>query len=121
MKSRILIVDDEFGLAEVVAAMLADRGHEADVAINGQTALALMTERPPDLVLLDVLMPIVDGPAVLRQMRAQAALARVPVILMTSIPSLVPADVRPIHQGVLVKPFTPDQLVAMVERALPAR
>ena len=119
MTARILIVDDEFGLAEVVAGMLADRGHEVDVAINGEVALSRMAERAPDLVLLDVMMPLLDGPELLRQMRAQETLAGVPVILMTSIPSLVPADVRLIHQGVLTKPFTPDQLLAMVERALP--
>jgi DNA-binding response OmpR family regulator len=90
-----------------------------EVAVNGETAFARMAERRPDLVLLDVMMPLLDGPELLRRMRARETLAGVPVILMTSIPSLVPADVGGIHQGVLVKPFTPDELLAMVDHALP--
>ncbi len=119
MTARILIVDDEFGLAEVVAEMLADRGHDVDVALNGETALARMAERRPDLVLLDVVMPLLDGLELLRRMRAREALAGVPVILMTSIPAMVPADVGRIHQGLLVKPFRPDELLALVQRVLP--
>jgi DNA-binding response OmpR family regulator len=118
MTKRILIVDDEFGLAEVVAAMLAESGHDADVALNGEAALARMAERPPDLVLLDVVMPLLDGPDVLRRMRAEAALAGIPVILMTSLPHLIPADIESIHQGVLIKPFKPAALLALVDQLL---
>ncbi|HTE51437.1 MAG TPA: response regulator [Kofleriaceae bacterium] len=118
MSGRVLIVDDEFGLAEVVAEMLSERGHDVDIAINGESALARMAEARPDLVLTDVMMPIMDGPALLGRMRADPELATIPVILMTAIPRSIPASVTGMHQGLLVKPFTPAQLFAAIAALL---
>ncbi len=118
MSKRVLIVDDEFGLAEVVADMLSERGHEVDLAINGEAALARMAQRKPDLVLLDVMMPVLDGPGLLRRMRGEPELAAIPVVLMTAIPHSIPANLALQHQGVLIKPFTPDALMAAVEPLL---
>ena len=114
MSSRVLIVDDEFGLAEVLAEMLAELGHEVDLAFNGQSALEHIAAARPDLVLADVMMPIMDGPALLRRIREDPAMAEIPVILMTAIPRSVPATVTGMHQGLLVKPFTPDELFAAI-------
>jgi DNA-binding response OmpR family regulator len=118
MSKRVLIVDDEFGLAEVVAEMLAEQSYQVDLAINGEVALARMAEQVPDLALVDVMMPILDGPGLLVRMREEPALAAVPVILMTALPHAIPAHVASLHQGVLVKPFTPDALFAAVEPLL---
>ena len=57
----ILVVDDEFSVAEVLESVLADAGHEVITAINGRQGLERLGERPPDLVLLDFMMPIMDG------------------------------------------------------------
>jgi DNA-binding response OmpR family regulator len=71
MTKRILIVDDEFGLADVVAEILTESGFDVAIAINGRLALSLVREHRPDLILLDVMMPILDGPATLRELRAE--------------------------------------------------
>lgn len=119
MSSRVLIVDDEFGLAEVLAEMLAELGHEVDLAINGQSALEHIAAVRPDLILADVMMPIMDGPALLRRIRADPAIADIPVVLMTAIPRSIPATVTGMHQGLLVKPFSPDELFAVIAPLLP--
>lgn len=112
---HVLIVDDEFGLAELVAEILEDKGYRTAIAINGELALARMGERRPDLVLLDLMMPVLDGLETLRRMQADPALASVPVVFMTALPEALPPRGAPGHAEVLQKPFTPDQLFAVVQ------
>ena len=119
MTRRVLIVDDEFGLAEVVAEMLSERGFDTVLAINGQLALDLIRERAPDLVLLDCMMPILDGTSVVRALRAAPETAGLPVILMTALPHVVPPDVKATVCALLSKPFSPAELFAAIERCLP--
>ena len=118
MSKHILIAEDEFTLAEVVGEMLADHGHDCELAMNGEVALERMSARRPDLVLLDVMMPLLDGPGLLRLMRQDPALRDVPVILMTALPSAIPSDINPLVQTVLIKPFTPQALLNGVDRLL---
>ena len=121
MSRRVLIVDDEFGLAEVVAEMLEERGYQTALAINGQLALADIAAQVPDLVLLDCMMPILDGQAVVRAVRADLALAALPIILMTALPNIVAPEVAALTSGILRKPFSPAELFAAIERCLPAK
>ena len=116
MTVRILIVDDEFGLADTVAELLDDRGYLPSIAINGRLGLDRLAQDGAELVLMDVMMPIMDGPTMLRAMRADVALAKIPVIMMTAVPEALPTDEPPLHQGTLVKPFRPDALFRMVEK-----
>ena len=118
MSRRILIVDDEFGLAEVVAEMLQERGFETELAINGQIALDVIRERVPDLLLLDGMMPILDGIDVVRALRADRRTADLPIILMTALPHVVPADVQAATCAVLHKPFSPAVLFAAIASCL---
>lgn len=62
----ILVVDDEFSVAEVLELVLSDAGHEVVTAANGQQGLERANERPPDVVLLDFMMPIMGGPSMLK-------------------------------------------------------
>ena len=118
MSRRILIVDDEFGLAEVVAEMLQERGFETELAINGQIALDVIRERVPDLLLLDGMMPILDGIDVVRALRADRRTADLPIILMTALPHVVPADVQAATCAVLHKPFSPAVLFSAIASCL---
>ena len=118
MSQRILIVDDEFGLAEVVAEMLQERGYQTALAINGQVALDMVAEQAPDLLLLDCMMPILDGAAVVRSLRADPATARLPIILMSALPHVVPPDVEAHSRALLRKPFSPSDLFAAIDRCL---
>ena len=102
----ILVVDDEFSVAEVLQSVLADAGHEVITAINGRQALERLRERPPDLVLLDFMMPIMDGPTMLKAMREDPAYRNVPAVVMSSLPeSAVAEAARGMYAAFLRKPF----------------
>lgn len=115
MKKRILIVDDEFGLADVVAEILTDQGYETSIAINGRLGLAQIAEKRPSLVLLDVMMPVLDGPATLLAMRENPDFASIPVIMMTALPEALPKNDPSLFQAVLYKPFTLESLQSAVK------
>jgi len=119
MTKRILIVDDEFGIADIVAEILTEHGYTASIAINGKLALASMAANRPDLVLLDVMMPVLDGLGTLTAMRGDPALSDIPVIMMTALPEALPKD-RSLYQATLLKPFTEEQLFAWMEKLLGA-
>lgn len=118
MKAMVLIVDDEFGLAEVVAEMLADHGYDAATAINGQMGLERIRERRPDLVLLDNFMPIMSGMEMLRRMKSDADFASIPVVMMTSLPQALPRE-GALYDAILAKPFTPEALLSILRRFAP--
>lgn len=102
----ILVVDDEFSVAEVLQSVLADAGHEVVTAINGRQGLERLRERPPDLVLLDFMMPIMDGPAMLKAMKEDPAYRNVPAVVMSSLPeSAVAEAARGSYAAFLRKPF----------------
>jgi CheY-like chemotaxis protein len=114
----IVLIDDEFGLSDVVAATLSDAGFRVWTAVNGPQGLEIMAEHPPDLVLLDYMMPLLDGPGVLRAMRGDPKLASVPVIMMSAMPEEVVKRRSNDHVGFLRKPFDFESLIAAVNKAL---
>ena len=76
--ATILVVEDEFGIAEVLASVLTDAGHTVVTAINGRQGLERLKEIHPQLVLLDFMMPVLDGPAMLRVMRSNPEAHAIP-------------------------------------------
>ena len=109
----ILVVEDEFGIAEVLEAALVDAGHEVFIAINGRQGLGRLAERPVQLVLLDFMMPVLDGPGMLRVMRDNPEYRDIPVIVMSSLPEAAVAEVASgMYAGFLRKPF---KLQAVIE------
>ncbi|MDE3024691.1 MAG: response regulator [Acidobacteriota bacterium] len=118
----ILVADDEDDVRDLVVYRLSRSGYDVVEARDGEEALRLAAGAPPDLAVLDVMMPKVDGYEVTRRLRADAATSRIPVILLTSRSQ--ESDVS--HgfdvgaDDYLKKPFNPDELTARV-RALLAR
>jgi CheY-like chemotaxis protein len=112
----VLIVDDEFGLAEMLREMLRDCGYEVALAINGRLALDILGERHVDLVITDMMMPVMDGAELAAAMRAGPH-RDTPIIMMTSLPSAVPAQ-HALFQAVLRKPFTPELLLNTIDTCL---
>jgi len=102
----ILVVDDEFSVAEVLQSVLADSGHEVIMAVNGRQGLERLNERRPDLVLLDFMMAIMDGPAMLKAMKEDPAYRNVPAVVMSSLPEGAVAEAaRGMYAAFLRKPF----------------
>src|SRR5580704_17966392 len=115
----ILVVDDEFSVAEVLQSVLADAGHEVVTAINGRQGLERLRERPPDLVLLDFMMPIMDGPAMLKALREDPAHRDTPAVVMSSLPESVIAEAaKGMYAAFLRKPFKLHTVVEVVNAVI---
>ena len=82
---RVLVVDDDPRLLHIVAMFLGIEGFEVITAENGEQGLALLQSKPPDLVILDVMMPGLDGLDVCRQIRSSPATAQTPVLMFTAL------------------------------------
>jgi DNA-binding response OmpR family regulator len=119
----ILVADDEEDLRELVTYRLSRSGYNVIGAEDGQKAFELASERTPDLMVLDVMMPKLDGYELTRRVRAEAALRSIPVILLTARSQESDID-RGFEVGAddyLKKPFNPDELVARVRAVLGRR
>ncbi len=122
MSKRIITVDDAATMRKMVAFTLKGAGHEVVEAGDGCEALALLNQRPVDLVITDVNMPNMDGLELTRQLRALPAFARTPIILLTteSDPAKKLLGRAAGATGWIVKPFNQEQLLAIVAKVLPA-
>lgn len=116
MAYKILVVDDEPPIVRLMEFILARQGHEMLVAVNGQEALDKVRAHQPDLVLLDIMMPRIDGYEVARTLRADPATADLPIIMLSA-----KAQEEDIQKGMdvgvneyITKPFSPDRLVSVV-------
>lgn len=119
----ILVADDEEDVRELVTYRLTRSGYQVIGAGDGQEAFELATEHAPDLMVLDVMMPKIDGYELTRRVRAEAALCSIPVILLTARSQESDVD-RGFEVGAddyLRKPFNPDELVARVRAVLGRR
>jgi two-component system response regulator ResD len=115
VRGSVLVVDDEPTIGEVVSAYLQRAGYETRVALDGHAALAAVAERSPDLIVLDLMLPGVDGLEVMRRVRDRSA-----VILLTAKgeESDRVIGLRLGADDYVVKPFSPAELVARVDAVL---
>ena len=113
-RPRVLVVDDEAPLRELIVVTLGD-SFECEEAADGETALAAIRERPPDLVLLDVMLPGLSGIDVLRELRADPALGDVRVVVVSAWqgPEDIAAALESGADGFLEKPFRVDDLASV--------
>lgn len=118
MPKKILAVDDEKHIVRLVQVNLERQGYEVVTANDGREALEKVEAESPDLVVLDVMMPYMDGFEVLQNLRRNASTRDIPVIMLTA--KAQDADVfRGWQSGVdcyLTKPFNPMELIAFVKR-----
>ena len=115
---RILLVDDEPAIRELVRTMLATGAVEVELASDGAECLRAARLRPYDLVLLDIVLPGLDGISLCRLLRSDPATARVPVYMLTARarPSDVETAQRAGADGYIQKPFHGAELLDLVER-----
>lgn len=118
MPKKILAVDDERHIVRLVEVNLQRAGYQVVTAYDGREALEKVKSEKPDLVVLDVMMPYMDGFEVLKNLKADPVLAEIPVIMLTA--KAQDADVfRGWQSGVdcyLTKPFNPMELLTFVKR-----
>ncbi len=119
-RERILIVEDEEDILELVRYNLAKEGFAVTGALSGEEALELVKEGPWDLVLLDLMLPGIDGFAVARHMKNDAALAHVPIIMLTARTeeSDMVAGLEIGAEDYITKPFSPRVLLARIRSVL---
>ncbi len=123
LDGKILIVDDTVENLEVVSQVLEDAGYEVATAMNGERALKLASNHPPDLILLDVQMPIIDGFETCQRLKANPKTATIPVIFMTVL-SDTDSKVKGFDLGgvdYITKPFQEKELLARVKTHLQLR
>ena len=116
--SRVLVVDDDPAIREFVGQALEDEGYEVRLAVNGQEALATLLEWQANLIVLDLMMPTMDGWTFRDRQREVDILADIPVIVMSAARNLVGQTDRLAPAAILPKPFDLDTLLAETERLL---
>ena len=116
--ATVLVIDDEFGIAELFEAILEDEGHRVLTATDGKRGLEVLAEERANLVFLDYMMPVMDGAAVLRGMKADPALQGIPIVIMSSMPEATVAERCSGYVTFMRKPFKIDQVTELAERLL---
>ena len=122
MTKRVLIVDDNEDNRQILIDLLSANGYEVLQALTGPDAAAIAAREIPDLVLMDIQLPGIDGHEATRRIRAISALARTPVIAVTSY-ALAGDDRKAAEAGCdayITKPFSPRALLAQVRKFLDA-
>ncbi len=120
-EKRILCIEDDQEMIDLIRLILGRRGYEIIGATGGIDGLQLMRQEPPDLVLLDLMMPDMDGWDVYQQMKADPGLQAIPVIVVTAkaqnIDRVLGLHIAKVDDYI-TKPFSPQELLASVEKLL---
>lgn len=119
-RAKILCIDDDRLLLGLMKDVIEVHGYDALTAHDGPSGVALAKEQRPDVILVDVMMPKMDGFEVCQQLRADPNLKRTPVIIVTAMsdPELKTRGVEAGANLAIPKPFNPTQIVALIKKAL---
>lgn len=123
MRPKILIIDDEPDIRTLVNLILTGAGYQVLMAPNGRQGLQTLDDQAVDLVLLDIMLPDIDGWDVCRQLRAKPETAGIPVLFFTVRNRALENTQREwnLADGYLPKPFEPQELVETIEQFTLAR
>jgi CheY-like chemotaxis protein len=117
--ANVLVVDDSADIRELLALVLEASGHEARTASNGREALELVSERTPDLALLDVTMPVLNGPDTAYELFLRdCGLEDIPIVLVSGVVGLEEMAGLVGTPYFVSKPFSVEALMRVVQRAL---
>jgi DNA-binding response OmpR family regulator len=119
-KKKILVVEDEESLLKLQSILLTIRGYTVEGAMDGQAALEAVETMNPDLILLDIMIPKIDGFEVCRQIKANEATRHIPVVMLTAKKS---RDDRVMGEQVgadlyITKPFKTSMVIESIQRLL---
>ena len=122
MSKRILVVEDQPDSRQIIRDMLAGTDYEITEAENGEEALAAIAKQRPDLILMDIQLPIMDGYSATRLLKTDPALQSIPIIAVTSY-ALAGEERKARGAGCddyVTKPFSPRQLLAKIRQYMPS-
>jgi len=114
----VLVVEDEFGVADVVVTALEDEGYRVLVAANGRQGMERLADTKPDLIIADFMMPIMDGAAMGKAVRSNPDFADIPIIMTSAVSESAVKERFAEFQAFLRKPFRICELLETVERLI---
>ena len=124
-KAKILLVDDDIDFVESTKIVLESKPYEVIIAHEGDEALRKARETNPDLILLDVIMPVKDGFTAAEQLKKDPQLSKIPTLMLTSFSARRGETAIPVSRGLTLdvedyieKPVSPEELLARVEKHL---
>jgi two-component system cell cycle response regulator DivK len=120
MSKRILVVEDQPDSRQIIRDMLGPTDYEITEAENGEQALAAIAKQPPDLILMDIQLPIMDGYAATRRIKADPALQSIPIIAVTSYALNGEEKIAKAAgcDDYVTKPYSPRELLAKIRQHL---
>jgi two-component system alkaline phosphatase synthesis response regulator PhoP len=124
-KKKILLVDDDPDFVDAVQAVVESAGYQVEVAYDGKEALEKVAQNSFDLIVLDIMMPVMDGHKACKKIKEDPATSEIPIILLTAVADHV-TTTKYTHHDMLVsdaedylpKPVEPDELLERIERLL---
>ena len=122
MSKKVLIVDDDPDFVDAVKSVVEKGGYEVEVAYDGQEALEKVSQSKPDLIILDVMMPVMDGTKACKKLKADPDTAEIPIIMLTAVADRVLSS-KYSHREMLEsdaedyipKPVEPDELLERIK------
>ncbi len=127
-KAKILLVDDDIDFVQATKMVLESGPYEVSVACEGDEGLRKAMEEKPDLIILDVIMPVKDGFTVAEQLKKEPQLSKIPVIMLTAYAEMGGETAVPVSSGLKLeaddyidKPVSPEELLRRVENQLKKR
>lgn len=120
LQKNIVIVEDERDTGDMLAEMLRLRGYQPHNAYGGYTALSLIAEKQPDIILLDLMMPDISGLEIMEQLHLDQSLADIPIVIISAktMPADIQAGLRAGASNYLTKPVSFTDLIQAVELIL---
>ena len=124
-KAKILLVDDDADFVDSTKTVLESKPYEVIIAVNGDECLRKAREESPDLILLDIIMPVEDGFTAAEQLKKDPKLAKIPVLMLTSYAARGAETSIPLGRGYeleaedyIDKPVSPQDLLTIVDKYL---
>ena len=117
----VLVVDDEEQLALAMKIRLQSQGYEVVTANDGQQALELAAQRRPDLIIMDVLMPVMDGYSCLRELNTRFGRGKIPIIILTARERMKDLFELEGIEDYVIKPFDHEDLLVRIDRLFKRR
>lgn len=124
-QSKILLIDDDIDFVDATKTVLESKNYQISVAYNGDEGLEKARDEKPDLIILDIIMPVKDGFTVAEQLKRDSELAGIPVVMLTSFGERKGETTLAVSQGMklktedyIEKPIKPEELLKTVERLI---